>query len=116
MNSKTAKVKAVSTDDEFLTVWLDDGRVVSAPLKWYPSLAAASPEERGIWRASGAGHGIHWPALDYDLSVEGLMAGRREHPNARRSVNETRAKNRQTRPWKRRSVGRRATGLSNAAK
>ena len=78
MNSKDAKVKDVSTAAGKLTVWVDDGRVLSLPLEWYPSLKSASPAERSRWRKSGAGYGIHWPALDYDLSVEGLLAGARE--------------------------------------
>ena len=69
MNSKTVKVKAVSTEDRLLTVWLSDGRILSLPLAWYPSLAKAAAEERNIWQPSGAGRGIHWPALDYDLSI-----------------------------------------------
>ena len=96
MNETNAKIKAVSTGDGQLTLWLDDGRVVSAPLSWYPSLAEASPAERKIWQSSGAGHGIHWPALDYDLSVEGLLEGRKEHPNALRYTRAIRAKNRPT--------------------
>ena len=92
MTGKNTKIKAVSTDDSQLTLWLDDGRVVSAPLSWYPSLAEASPAERKIWQPSGAGHGIHWPALDYDLSVEGILEGRKEHPNALRYTREARAK------------------------
>ena len=78
MDSKDAKVKKVSTAAGKLTVWVDDGRVLSLPLEWYPSLKSASPAERSRWRKSGAGHGIHWPALDYDLSVEDLLAGARE--------------------------------------
>ncbi|HKB57636.1 MAG TPA: DUF2442 domain-containing protein [Lacunisphaera sp.] len=78
MNSKDAKVKHVSTAGGKLTVWVDDGRVLSLPLDWYPSLKSASPTERSRWRKSAAGYGIHWPALDYDLSVEGLLAGARE--------------------------------------
>ena len=78
MNSKDAKVKQVSTAGGKLTVWVDDGRMISLPLDWYPSLKSASPAQRSRWRKSGAGHGIHWPALDYDLSVEGLLAGARE--------------------------------------
>ena len=102
MNGTNAKVKAVSTDDRQLTLWLDDGRIVSAPLSWYPSLVAASPAERKLWRTSGGGYGIHWPALDYDLSVEGILAGCKEHPNALRFTREFRAQNRTTRPSVRR--------------
>jgi hypothetical protein len=97
MNGKDVKVKAVSTDDHLLTVWLSDGRVVSAPLRWYPSLVTATRQERAVWQPSGAGRGIHWPALDYDLSVEGIIAGKKEHPNALRYTRETRAKNQLTR-------------------
>jgi len=93
MNSKPAKIKDVSTDHGQLTVWLDDGRIVGLPLAWYPSLAEARPQERAIWQPSGAGGGIHWPALDYDLSVEGLLQGCREHPNALRLTRFTRAQN-----------------------
>ena len=102
MNGTNAKIKAVSTDDRQLTLWLDDGRVVSAPLSWYPSLVEASLAERKLWHLSGGGCGIHWPALDYDLSVEGLLEGRKEHPNALRFTREFRSRNHATRPSVRR--------------
>ena len=97
MNGKPAKIKTVSTDNRKLTLWLEDGRVVSAPLSWYPSLVEASAAERTNWQTSGAGHGIHWPALDYDLSVEGILEGRKEHPKALRYTREARARNQQGR-------------------
>jgi len=102
MNGTDVNIKAVSTDDRKLTLWLDDGRVVSAPLSWYPSLLEASPAERKLWQLSGGGYGVHWPALDYDLSAEGILLGQKEHPNALRFTREFRAKNRTTR----KSVGR----------
>lgn len=98
MNGKPAKLKAVSTEGHQLTLWLDDGRVVSAPLAWYPSLAEATPAERNLCQPSGAGHGIHWPALDYDLSVEGVLAGRKEHPGALASSRAARIRHLETRP------------------
>ena len=58
-----------------LTVNLDDGRTISAPLAWYPRLVHATTEERNNWRISGAGWGIQWPDLDEDISVKGLIAG-----------------------------------------
>ncbi len=82
MNSKDAKVKDVRTSGGKLTVWLDDGRVLALPLSWYPSLAEATAAERADWRPCGAGQGTHWSALDYDLDIEGLLAGCREAPNA----------------------------------
>lgn len=93
MNGKAVKVKDVRTSGRSLTVWLSDGRVVSSPLRSYPSLAAATAEERALWQPSGAGRGIHWPALDYDLSVAGIIEGRKEHRNALRYTREARARN-----------------------
>jgi hypothetical protein len=66
----------VTVTDDTLTVDLGDGRSISVPLAWYPRLAHGSPEERQSWRLIGRGDGIHWPDLDEDLSVEGLLAGR----------------------------------------
>ncbi|MDO8750405.1 MAG: DUF2442 domain-containing protein [Dehalococcoidia bacterium] len=66
----------VAVTDEALTVELSDGRTISVPLAWYPRLLHATPEERGNWRLIGKGQGIHWKALDEDISVEGLLAGR----------------------------------------
>lgn len=63
--------------DEALVVDLADGRTLSVPLVWYPRLAHGTPTERANWRLIGRGEGIHWPQLDEDISVEGLLAGRR---------------------------------------
>ena len=68
------------TDDE-LIVQLEGGRTLTAPLVWYPRLLHGSKRERARWRFIGRGVGIHWPALDEDISVEGLLAGRRSGEN-----------------------------------
>jgi hypothetical protein len=60
-----------------LTLTLDDGRSVSVPLDWYPRLAHGTPAERNRWELLGGGIGIHWPDLDEDISVEGVLAGRK---------------------------------------
>jgi hypothetical protein len=62
------------TDDELL-VWLVDGRRIAVPLVWFPRLLHAAPEARQNWRLIGNGVGIHWPGVDEDLSVEGLIRG-----------------------------------------
>jgi hypothetical protein len=80
MNSINAKVKSVRIARSLLTVGLDDGRIISLPLAWYPSLQRAKSSERTDWQPCAAGRGIHWPALDYDLSVEGLLCGAHEAP------------------------------------
>jgi hypothetical protein len=66
----------VSVTDDTLTVEISDGRTISVPLAWYPRLSSATPEERNTWRLLGQGRGIHWPALDEDISVENLLAGK----------------------------------------
>jgi hypothetical protein len=70
----------VTTKGGLLTVWLDDGRILSLPLSWYPSLAESRAAERSWWRKRGGGEGIHWPALDYDLDIKGLLLGAKETP------------------------------------
>lgn len=59
--------------DDSLTVSLNDGRRTSLPLAWYPRLGNATPVQRENWRLIGRGEGIHWHAVDEDLSVEGLL-------------------------------------------
>jgi len=66
----------VTVSNDTLSVELSDGRTISVPLAWYPRLAHAAPDERDSWRLIGNGHGIHWPGVDEDISVEGLLAGK----------------------------------------
>lgn len=54
---------------------LTDGRVLSVPLTWFPRLLGGSVDDRSDWQLLGAGEGIHWPRLDEDLSVAGLLRG-----------------------------------------
>ena len=81
MSSSTTEIlivraEVVTITDDALAVELSDGRSISAPLAWYPRLLHGTPEERSRWRLIGGGSGIHWPALDEDISVENLLAGR----------------------------------------
>jgi hypothetical protein len=69
------RVKGVEFDDASMSVSLMDGRVITVPLAWYPRLLDATPEQRRCWQPAGAGHGIHWPDVDEDLSTEGLLRG-----------------------------------------
>jgi len=65
----------VRLDADTLIVDLADGRTVSVPLAWYPRLLHASPAQRAHWELSCAGYGIHWPEIDEDLSVQGIIQG-----------------------------------------
>ena len=71
-----ARALQVSVTDDELEVDLADGRTVVVPLAWYPRLVHGTRQERNRWRLIGRGVGIHWPDLDEDISVEGLLAGR----------------------------------------
>ena len=66
---------AVTATEDTLTADLTDGRTISVPLAWYPRLLHATPEERDNWELFADAHHIHWPDLDKDISVEGLLAG-----------------------------------------
>lgn len=66
----------VTVTKDALAVDLSDGRTVIAPLAWYPRLLHGTSEERKRWRLIGRGEGIHWPDLDEDISIDGLLAGR----------------------------------------
>ena len=71
-------MEEVTVTEDTLTVELSDGRTISVPLDWFPRLVHSTIHERGNWRFIGKGQGIHWPDLDEDISVEGLLAG---HPS-----------------------------------
>jgi hypothetical protein len=66
---------SVKVTDEALSVNLSDGRTIAAPLSWFPRLQHGSAAERAKWEFNGGGTGIHWPDLDEDISVEGLLLG-----------------------------------------
>lgn len=72
-----ARVVNVMVTDNTLSVDLEDGRTISVPIGWYPRLAYGTPAERAHFQISGAGYGVHWPDLDEDIGVEGLLLGRK---------------------------------------
>ncbi len=75
------RVINVSVTDDTLSVDLEDGRTVSVPIGWYPRLAHGTPAERTNVRIAGAGFGLHWPDLDEDIGIEGLLLGKRSNEN-----------------------------------
>src|SRR3989442_11504088 len=85
MNFLKNKIRSVDISAEHLTVELVEGRTVQLPLSLFPTLANAKPKERAKWELCGAGTGIHWPLLDYDLSAAGLLRGESEAPGIRRT-------------------------------
>lgn len=72
-----ARVSTASVTDDTLAVDLEDGRTIAVPIGWYPRLAHGTAIERANFQISGAGYGLHWPDLDEDIGVEGLLLGKR---------------------------------------
>ena len=78
-----ARARNVRVSDDALTVDLSDGRTLSVPLTWFPRLLHGSAAERNNWRPIGDGEGVHWPDLDEDIEVDGLLAGGRSGESER---------------------------------
>src|SRR5207302_1033664 len=74
-NGATPLATNVKVSQDTLSVQLADGRSIAVPLAWYPRLSYATKEERNTWRLIAGGRGIHWPAIDEDVSVANLLAG-----------------------------------------
>ena len=86
MSTLTIETDPLATDVSFsasmLQVTLDDGRELAVPLEWFPRLRDGSPAARLNWRLIGHGEGIHWPDLDEDISVLGLLSGKKRKRRA----------------------------------
>lgn len=99
-----ARIKSVRVTSDEIIADLVDGRVISVPLAWSWRLSEATPKQRAKFRLIGAGQGIHWPEIDEDISVEGMLHGVPAHrrrsampSDSRTSRNQT-TSNRRTRP------------------
>jgi hypothetical protein len=77
----STSAKAVRFDDDSMWVDLDDGRRMAVPLAWFPRLLSATPEQRAQFELSP--RGIHWEALDEDISIDGLLAGHGDRTHGR---------------------------------
>ena len=71
----SALAKSVNFDEEMMHVLLTDGRLISVPIIWFPLLRKATSDQRSKYEIGGGGTSLHWPELDEDLSVAGLLAG-----------------------------------------
>lgn len=80
---REARAQSVNVSEDSLTVDLVDGRTIIVPLVWYPRLWYGTQEERNDLEIIGDGTIVHWPQLDEDLSIEGLLAGRRSGESQR---------------------------------
>ena len=69
------RIQNVSVSEDEISAHLMDGRTISVPLAWSWRLSEATPEERSRFEIIGSGSGIHWPEIDEDISVEGMLRG-----------------------------------------
>jgi hypothetical protein len=74
---KTRELVDIECGTTEMTLRFADGGSATAPYWWYPRLRDATPEERQNWQISGSGRGIWWPGIDEDLSVTGILEGRK---------------------------------------
>lgn len=72
----TLKGKSVQVDNMHLHVQLEDGRIISTPIKWYPELQKASLKQLTQYKFICRGTGVEWPSLDYQLSIESMLVGK----------------------------------------
>ena len=70
---ENARPVAAQCDDSHLSVTLADGRILQAPLWWYPRLLSAAPDRRAIIELSPLG--VHWPEIDEDISIASILRG-----------------------------------------
>lgn len=67
--------QSVNFTEDDLTVALADGRTIIVPLVWFPKLVGANQAQLENYEILGDGEGVHWPEIDEDLSVNGLLRG-----------------------------------------
>lgn len=69
------RIKSIRVTDETITAELVDGRTISVPLAWSWRLSEANPEQRNHFEILGDGQGVHWPEIDEDISIDGMLYG-----------------------------------------
>ena len=82
--SSSVRAKAVRFDQDSMWVELSDGRTLGVPLAWFPRLLHGSAEQRE--QAEISSRGLHWEALDEDISIDGLLAGRGDQTRSRKAA------------------------------
>jgi hypothetical protein len=73
--SNDPRIQRVRITDDEIIAHLADGRVISVPLAWSWRLSEATPKQRANFRLIGSGQGVHWPDVDEDISVDGMLHG-----------------------------------------
>src|SRR3989338_11119284 len=77
--STDPRIQRVRVTEDQIIADLADGRIISVPLVWSWRLSEATPVQRANFRLIGTGQGIHWPEIDEDISIEGMLHGEPAH-------------------------------------
>lgn len=80
------RILSVTVTEDSISATLSDGRAISVPLAWSWRLSEATPEQRANYELIGSGQGVHWPDIDEDISVAGMLHGTSAHRPAPLSV------------------------------
>jgi Protein of unknown function (DUF2442) len=75
VESSEPRIREIKVTSDTIIAYLVDGRVLSVPLAWSWRLSEATPRQRARFRLIGDGQGVHWPDIDEDISVEGMLHG-----------------------------------------
>jgi len=75
VESSEPRMMAMKVTDDLIIAELEDGRIISVPIAWSWRLSDATPEQRNDFEIIGNGEGAHWPDIDEDISVRGMMFG-----------------------------------------
>ena len=73
--SREPRAKAMRVTEDSIVAELEDGRTISVPLAWSWRLSEATAEQRGNFEIIGNGEGVHWPDIDEDISIRGMLSG-----------------------------------------
>lgn len=85
--SSSVRASSVRFDQDSMWVEFSDGRTLGVPLAWFPRLLHGSPEQRE--QVTISSRGLHWEALDEDISIAGLLAGNGDQTHSRATVMAT---------------------------
>lgn len=88
-SSGRPQASRLTFEKDAFSVHLVDGRILTVPLAYFPRLLHASLKQLRKYELSGGGTGIHWDELDEDISVDGLLLGRKDQTVRRSSVKQT---------------------------
>src|SRR3990167_11364339 len=88
VGSTEPRIQHVRVTEDEIIARLADGRVISVPLAWSWRLSEATPEQRAHFRLIGSGQGVHWPDVDEDIRVEGMLHGVPAHRPRSKAASE----------------------------